>query len=226
DVTIAGGRGVGVGAGSGLEAGGLVELERTVVVDNDGSGVTSSAGDIRLEQSTVSDNARAGVDADDDAFVTQSTVSGNGDEGVDSSDETVVVLSTVHGNGDTGVDGLELVVAQSTVTGNEVNLEANDVFLAGSAIGEATSINCDVLTVDSFGGSLVDDTTCDLPTAEETAGSLGLGPLQANGGRTLTRLPSATSGLLDRIVVAACDDLDPEGFDILGEEVDQRGSSR
>src|SRR5690606_28129492 len=75
----------------------------------------------------------------------------------------------------------------------------------------------------SAGYNFSDDTSCGLTAATDRqgAGDPQLGPLAANGGPTMTRLPAATSPLVDAIPVASC--RDDGASDVT---TDQRGVTR
>jgi hypothetical protein len=180
-------------------------LVRTTVAGNtageDGGGVHGVTA-VELDRSTVSGNQAGGIGG-----------------GVAASFEVVVESSTVTSNhaqrgGGIAVDDpmaqpgtVQVELRHATVAANKAatadDLVAADVTARASALGSPAVLggDCAVGVVGSLGGNVSTDPGCFLrgPT-DRLVGSLGLGDLADNGGSTLTRLPDATSPLVDSLL--------------------------
>jgi len=179
--------------------------------------------------------------ARDDLYVTNSTIARNNAEGVGGGLFAAGELGLVH----------------STVLDNAApvagSLAAGDGFMSfGSIIGPAntgslggqvppTAINCRVGAVESAGFNSTSDHSCGLAGSSdvEDAPDPELAALADNGGAGETRMPAATSPLIDAIPIEACHPT-PFGYSLEGEqhlaafaldplaivETDQRGAVR
>lgn len=149
-----------------------------------------------------------------------------------------LVNSTVHDNSATTAGGgffvgpTELLdLLHTTVTDNDApagsNLAANGpVTIAASIIADGSGSSCQLIpgqpvivvpNIVSLGVNWFDDSTC-APAGSDLVDAGGdplLGPLDDNGGPTLTRLPAAESGAAGLVPIANC--VEPS---------DQRGVSR
>ncbi|KAA1421813.1 hypothetical protein F0U44_05965 [Nocardioides humilatus] len=207
-------------------------------------------GEIRIIDSTFSDNHATvnggAIDANwTPLYVVRSTFTGNSAHrgGAINADHVTVVDSTFSGNsGDYGGafyfwgDHALSSIVGSTISGNHSELGATvhtdgaTVTLAGNIIADNTSDNrypsCKTIysgTFVSAGYNLTDEDSavCALTHGtDRTNTSPGLGPLQDNGGPTLTMLPSGAGA--ERVI--------PTGTTLHGVDVcdgpDQRGRLR
>jgi hypothetical protein len=211
--------------------------------NNEGIG---NAGDLTLIESTVRDNAAGGIGNGGEGVLTMisSTVFCNARDGIRQSGRLLTMRnSTVSQNGGVGIheDGSgSLTIENSTVLDECAIAVAppgvarlKNTLIAGactSAVsGEAPPDSCDQLGVNaaSLGHNLespgnicgFDEAKGDL--FDVTAGQLALGPLQDNGGPTMTHALGAGSVAIDVIPDADC--VDAEGAPLT---TDQRGEPR
>ena len=199
---------------------GTLVLTGTVVSDSEGVGIRSDSA-LTLIASTISGNAQDGVinDAQGAATLTNSTVSGNG---VDASDDDCGVLN----NGGT------VTLTNCTLSGNAGeavcnggNANEGTAILMGTIVdGECATASGATTTsngynVETSGG------TCgfDQPTDQVnvSADDLKLGPLQDNGGPTMTHALLTGSVAIDKIPGEGCVDAEGEAL-----TTDQRGVTR
>ncbi len=209
-----------------------VNVERTAVFGNTNSGpggalaitITELTNDapvaqILVNRSTLSGNTASGgtgrgggvYAATGDVRVNNSTIVGN-DAAVDGG-AVLTVTGDVH-------------LQHATMVENSAPLGANiasgaDLHAFGSivAAGGGAGDDCEVAgSTMSTGYNVGGDASCGLagPGDANSAGDPGLGPLQDNGGPTLTRAPLAGSSSLGRVPAAACTVL----------TIDQRGTTR
>ena len=191
---------------------------------DDRGGAISGEADVTVIDSTIARNAAVahvggGVWARDDLYVTNSTISHNYAEGVGGGLFAAGELGLVHS---TVIDNAGSVAA---------NLSAGDGLMSfGSIIGPAnitpqggqvqpTAINCRVGAVASAGYNFVSDHSCGLraSTDLEDAPDPQLAPLADNGGAGETRMPDATSPVVDAIPIEACHP-SPFGYSFEGEQ--------
>jgi len=177
-------------------------------------------GDITIVGSTLSGNTAEA--SDDDG-------SGGNGGAIASNAALTVINSTVTSNVASGASsttgglasGGDLILAYSTVVGNSAAEAANLQTLSADPDFGVDLVVASVIS-DPLGGGdncgagsdagasagymYADDASCNLdgPGDQQDAADPLLGPPAANGGPTLTRLPSAASPLLDAIPLAFC----------------------
>jgi hypothetical protein len=201
--------------GGGLFAGGTarVIVRRTTLAGNraaDGAGlVVSGTADVTVVESTVTDNEAStagGLRQIGGALrVEQSTVSGN--------------RATVGAGGGIDVVAGDLTLLWSTVTANTAAVAGGGLRVSGSATVGSSIVGGNAPADCGGGGTLVSrghnlqgDGTCDLgASTDQTSAALGLGPLAANGGLTLTHALLPGSPALDAGSEVACPALDQRG---------------
>jgi hypothetical protein len=150
-------------------------------------------GTTSLDRVTLARNAKSGIQASGPFTMTRSTSSDNGDFAVGVRGTTpypaTITASTLVG---AAGGGLTLFVDSERPT--------TIVATAITNAGPAEALCANPLVAASY--SRMTDATCLAPGAGNVVvASLGLGPLAANGGSTATRLPGATSPLLDAVPV-------------------------
>ena len=191
---------------------------------DDRGGAISGEADVSVIGSTIARNAAVahvggGVWARDDLYVTNSTIARNSAEGVGGGLFAAGELGLVH----------------STVLDNAApvagSLAAGDGLMSfGSIIGPTntgglggqvppTEINCRVGAVESAGFNFTSDHSCGLggSTDVEDAPDPELAALADNGGAGETRMPGATSPVIDAIPIEACHPT-PFGYSLEGEQ--------
>lgn len=228
--------------------GGIYSARRLSVTDSVVSGNTAENGggigcvgpaDFTLSNSTVSantaNNRGGGISSTCTTTVSDSAISGNaaasggGIESYDSHAALTMTNSTLSGNVGGGIRKLSssVTLIHNTIFGNDGFVISNSgsgmVLRNNLIVGE-----CDLGFSDpSSGGGNIESpgNTCELTDpsdeANVTAEQLDLGPLQDNGGRTLTHLPGPGSVAVDVIPQAAC--IDADGAPLT---TDQRGVAR
>jgi len=222
DATITGGT-LAMGIGGGIEADtDDVTLVRSTVTGNSGPiGGGVAAIRVTAVASTVADNTAGstggGIWADQVADLTNSTVAGN-TAGTGGGGITVV---------NTSVNLLHATVAGNTApVGANIELQAgsDDLSSFASVIAEPTGgSDCAIdpgATTISHGYNVSSDTSCGfggVPGDVDGGFDVELGPLAANGGPTPTRVPLASSFLIDLV---EC------GYGPVDVTVDQRGVVR
>lgn len=182
---------------------------------------------LTISHSSVSDNAAGGsgggIFSDLGATllsITHSTVSGNtaGNQGggIKNYAPLVIVNSTISGNsalqdgGGIDHDGESLTLSWSTVTGNDAfegagiynhDQYATSIVSASIVANNEASVesNC-VGTIGDGGGNLFWPASD--PSCGASFGDPALGPLQDNGGPTLTHVPGPVSAAIDATVCA------------------------
>jgi CSLREA domain-containing protein len=225
DLTIRGGRNDGTASGGGVWNLGHLVLERVHVFDNEGAyggGIFSiPRTHLVVRDSLVSGNRSGeggGMRVDSGAEIINSTITGNSLFEVDQTRRPNEFSG--YGGGIDHKGGADLVIVNSTITGNAAlkgggglnstfsytpadglpvlgRVVLRNSVIAGnrSAAGSAECRNVQT-EIFSAGGVLDGDGSCgttgptDLPKRRA-----GLGPLRDNGGQTDTQLPSATSPL-------------------------------
>jgi predicted outer membrane repeat protein len=230
-VTVTGGQGNGGGA---LNSAADVDVQRSVLTGNRSSGeggAIQTQGDatVNLNQSAVTNNTAVGsggaIAAQGAVTVTQSTLadntSGNNGGAIRAYGGAVLTNSTLSGNlasGDGGAidtnHSLTLtyatVVSNSSTNGANLSMGDNQLLSFGSVVALPVSgTNCiDVSSTTSTGYNFDDDGTCGFGAGpgdrSDFAGALQLAPLAANDGLGQTRLPAATSPLVDHIPLSSC----------------------
>jgi hypothetical protein len=212
--------------------GGTVTLTDSTVSGNTINGIWNSDGTVTLTDSVVSENSIGIWSRRRTVTLTDSTVSENG-IGIVNEDGTVTLAnSTVSGNADAGIvngilnfDGT-LTLTNSTVSGNAgpgIWNSDGTVTLANTLVDD----DCFGLDEAVSGGYNIESPgdTCGFDQGtdkfEVSADDLKLGPLQDNGGPTMTHALGAGSVAIDQIPAVDC--VDAEGEPLT---TDQRGEPR
>ena len=210
-----------------------------------GGGIAADTADITLIRSTVTDNESsigAGLGAIR-ATLVDSTVWGNVasstgggvwvDQTLDATNSTITGNSAGTGGGGIVVVNTSITLLYVTVVGNTAPLGANVQAQSGSdALVSFASViagplgggtDCDIddgAVTTSQGYNFDSDGSCGFgagPGDISSGGDPVVGPLGANGGSTLTRVPQADSPLIDKVDCTAAPELVP---------ADQRGVPR
>jgi len=229
--------------GGDLSSAGAVLLTSSSVTGGQAvnGGGAAASGAIFLFDSTLSGNVASGAGgglrttpaapADAPALLFRSTLSGNtagSGAGASLSGFTLAANATVSGNAGGGLElGHPAQLSFVTVTGNStqpgVRTTSARTTLDSSLVGANAGLDCVVAggSLAAQGANLDTDGTCLSAAGSHftNVATLGLGPLAANGGPTLTHLPRATSPALD----AALDSKTIAGALLL---TDQRGVKR
>jgi hypothetical protein len=227
-LTVTGGNSVGGSSGGGINAVGDVTVMDSTIANNHtdfiGGGLLTPGGNVTLTNSAVTGNTAAlGAGGLSGGIVTivRSLVANNTSAilggGIDVS-TAIIVNSTISNN--TGGQGggidsnLPITLAYATVVDNTAPSGAN-IFVSGNPSSSFASVialphgsvNCALGgTTNTLGYNFSDDSSCGFngATDKQSAGDPMLGLLAANGGPTLTRLPSPASPLIDAIPNASC----------------------
>jgi predicted outer membrane repeat protein len=229
--------------GGGIWNHGTLTLTNSTVSGNtagDRGGGIWNDGTLTLTDSTVSGNTAAqggGIFAGGRGTLTNSTVSGNsaqsGGGGIYNDSRLTLISSTVSGNSAQSGGGIyehgTLTLISSTVSGNSAQSGGGILNFAGTlTLTDALVDNDCVLpaSIVSGGGNLESPgDTCGLDQSSDqvnvTAEQLKLGPLQDNGGPTMTHALGAGSVAIDQIPEADCVDADGQPL-----TTDQRGEPR
>lgn len=202
DLTVTGGNDApGLGGGI-LFQNGVLELQRSAVLDNNaigsGGGINADFATITLTDSTIAGNSAAntgGVHTNGAMNVYNSTItdnsSFNNNGGIYATSSLTLVYATVVDN--TGPGGANLFVDGGDLTTNSS--------IIARPLGGGT--NCDLTGVTSSGGyNYSDDQSCSLSgTGDvENGGDPQLGALGDNGGPTPTMLPAQGSPVIDMVL--------------------------
>jgi len=208
------------GRGGGIANSGTLTLINSTVSGNaavsKGSGIYNaetfwSSGTLTLTNSTVSENAGDGIWSQGGTLtLTNSTVSGNANDGISNLGTLTLTNTTVSGNAGDGV-----------YNGGFATFEVMNSLIEGGCyrgVGSSLSLH--------RGGNIESPgNTCGLSDPSDqvnvTPGQLNLGPLQDNGGPTLTHAPLPGSFAIDVIAVEDC--VDADRMPLL---TDQRGVTR
>lgn len=232
--------------GSGIRALGRLELFGTQVVENlGGIAVRSLKGPLRIDRSSISDNAAAGLRFDGTAKLASCSVSDNGGPGIfsDASKSFTIERCTISGNQGVDGGGLKLVgrsgilrtntisgnvatqgggiysrlakvkAESNTITGNTATAEGGGIYcVPADPASRCPSFEASILannvapsgpecaggSFQSKGYNVIENTSgCDLE--DDLGDQIGidpmLGPLQDNGGPTLTHalLPGSSA---------------------------------
>jgi hypothetical protein len=171
-----------------------VNLSPSGTVNSGGGGIFSGGGPVSMVNSTLSDNSLS--------------VSGGGQ----SSDGGGALLN--YGNA---------TFTNDTIAGNSANVRGGGLFVTGGptqtlknttvALNTASpGTNCSGSMFMSTGNNIEDANTCNLTAGSDQKNTNPLiGPLQNNGGPTLTRAPLAGSPAIDHGDNAACPPTDQRG---------------
>lgn len=197
-----------------IEWGGL-DVVDSVFRGNGSCGIRGWDSWLSVRDSTFVDNSYCGLMSGDDggvATVVNSTFSNNGDAGFDivgGGQATVTVAnSTLAANGGSNVGGIlagyesTVRVINSTLYGVPVinQLPEGAIVLSNTIVaGSSTGVNCTGPITDGGGNLSYPDATCPGINADPL-----LGPLQDNGGSTLTMAPLPGSPAIDGGVDATC----------------------
>ncbi len=242
-LTIANGNAQG-GNGGGIDNSGTLTLTNVVVSGNSASqgGGIASTGALGLVASTVQGNhatsSGGGIYQSSSGAtsmnISGSTISGNTSQadggGIYTSTPTAAVIgnSTIYGNSAVTSGGgisnqYELTLVNDTFAGNTAGPNSGPDILNQFVLTSTNTIyadGCDFAPAGAFfGGNNLDaGTSCGFALADSNA-QLNLGPLQDNGGPTLTVLPGPGSAAIDAGSDGTCS-LAPVN------DLDQRGVSR
>lgn len=213
---------------AGFDGGGLLNFESLTLIDStvadnaagqSGGGIANEAGTLELTSSTLSGNSAASAGG---GLLNPSGAAAG------------LVNVTVSGNtADTGggiYTGGELLLTSTTIARNSAST-ASAIYVPGTPDASSRSIantliegDCTGSPFDSGGHNIESPgDTCgfDQDTDQPAQGPLSLGPLQDNGGPTMTHELPANSIAIDQIPEADC--LDGAGEPLA---VDQRGEVR
>ena len=185
---------------------GTLTLRSTTVSDNQGGAILNNGGELTLTSSTVSRNVKDGIiNAAGTATLTNCTVSGNGlsdveDFGIGNYGVMTLTNCTVSGH-DAGPDEGIVNIGALTMT---------NTIVEGDCEGEIMSSG---YNIESPGDTCGFDQQTD--QANVSADDLKLGPLQDNGGGTMTHALGAGSVAIDHIPAVDCE-----------VDQDQRGAER
>ncbi len=211
--TISGNQSTGIGAVGGAIAfydaagTGRLQISRSTISGNSttgrwshGGGIYTSFSNVILSQTTLSGNSVSGTEAEGGGLF----VSGFSNE-TNTGTQTIISQSTVTLNksvksGGGGIrGGNELLIRNSIVAGNTDNAVASDVLpsqfgmqTAFSLIGRSEGTTLTPSTVPDANGNLIGGITA------ATALNPKLGPLQINGGLTMTHALQSGSPAIDR----------------------------
>jgi len=195
----------------GIEEGASVEL-RGMTVRHGGINAIDNRGTLRLEDCLVTQAGARGVDSVGVLTLIRSTVADNQEEGVLSEGPTLIINSTVSGNrrgiefGPLRVEG-PVVVTSTTVARNSeaaiVTPLASQVTLSNSLVEGACVIEGELVSSGDNIESPGD--TCGFVNHSVAAEDLALGPLQENGGPTMTHALGAGSVAIDQIPGDSCE---------------------
>ncbi len=181
-----------------------VSLLNVVVGENTDDGVETTSGNVELLSAWAAGNLSDGiVTTSGNVTVTRSTVSNNGDDGVETATGNIITTnSTISTNTSDGlvVEDANITVNWSTVALNESEgvqaTESGLIVFHGALIANNTEADCSP-TVEASDNSMDTDGTCDLSGGEVSNGTANLGPLQNNGGPTLTHALLTGSDAID-----------------------------
>jgi hypothetical protein len=181
-------------------------IYNTTLTAGDG---TRTAGTVTLMNSTVSGNVSTGAN-------------GGGGGGIYNGGTVTLMNSTVSGNVSTGANGggisnasrAELTLTSSTVSGNGIHNDGTATLMMSLVDGDCLdAITSHGYNIESPGNTCGFDQATD--QVDVSAVELNLGPLQDNGGPTMTHALAAGSVAIDWIPEADC-----------GATTDQRGEPR
>jgi hypothetical protein len=188
-LTITGGAEVNFGFGGGITNSGVLIINKSVISNNEASfgGGIDNEGIITILNSTISGNKAiasfAGIRNVGEATIINSTISGNQADfyagGIFNSNVMSIANSTIANN--------------SALNGGGIfSFGGADIFLNNTII--ANSIGGDCVNINALGtNNLVKDGSCNA----SLSGDPLLGPLQNNGGGTLTHALLSGSGAID-----------------------------
>ena len=200
---------------------GTLTITESSLTENSGGNIVASYGHLTIVRSTIADNEGLGVWVVNEGpvLIEGSTISGNL-WGISSctTRPTEVINSTVSGNNDRDVQG-DVTVINSTIVGR-VSVDDRSGCETGPVLrGTVIQGTCDVavtsgdFNIESPGNTCAFDGPGDQPSVSTE--ELNLGPLQDNGGPTMTHalLPG---GIAIDVIPA----------DMCGADEDQRGEPR
>jgi hypothetical protein len=201
-----------VGGGA-IHNGGTMTLVSSAVIENGGFIALRNDGTMTLMRTTVSRNSSGGIGSTGSLIVIDSTVSDNaGAEAgiVVDGDEASLVLanSTVSGNG-LGISNsaASLTLLNSTISGGVGQPSADGMLTATGSVIVGTCVDNIVISggynIESPGNTCGFDQTGDLVNITE--GQLDIGPLEDNGGPTMTHALGAGSVAIDHIPAVDCE---------------------
>jgi predicted outer membrane repeat protein len=188
-------------AGTGMPGNALAE----------GGGIFSYSGNARVENSTFADNRVASTTSTGNATANPTSTASGGGVNLGGAARMSFLFATITGNraesivlGASGVRSAGGGGVAAAAAGGPTAILTGTVFLGNSVISTTTTIgSCSGPPAElaSGGFNVADDATCDLSAGTDkpnrTSAAINLGPLQNNGGFSLTRSPLAGSILID-----------------------------
>ena len=223
--TVSANSGIGIFSQGSVGPEATVALTNSTVSDNVGQGIYSNdGGSVTLTNSSVSGNS-AGISLDDvSGSLTNSTISSNSGAGILNGDVVTLTNSTISGNGGGGILNSGVVtLTNSTVAGNSgVGIFGGATLTSSIVANTLDGANCsnNGEPIIDGGYNLDSGGTCGLVLPTDKSGvNPQLGPLQDNGGPTVTMALAPRSPAIDAI---------PPGTNGCGTTVttDQRGVPR
>ena len=196
---------VGNATGDGVHAAASnISLLNVVVGENTDDGVETTSGNVELVSGWATANLSDGiVTTSGNVTVTRSTISNNGDDGVQTTTGNIITTnSTISTNTSDGlvVEDANITVNWSTVALNGAEgvqaTESGLLVFHGALIANNADADCSP-TVEASDNSMDTDGSCDLSGGEVSNGTANLGPLQNNGGTTLTHALLTGSDAID-----------------------------
>ena len=195
-----------------VEDGVRLTLERTLVSNNERSGIEHTGELLTIHHSAIVDNALAGIEADslaaDPGMVIEifhTVISGNSARGMEIEEKEVTISnSTISNNSTSGNGGgiyaedlSRLTIINSTIVQNSA-VSGGGIYNSGGYAGEGTIINSiiseniggnciNVVAAYSTGNNIEDSDDCNFTAPGDMQNTDPmLGPLQNNGGATTT----------------------------------------
>ena len=202
--------------GGGLQVFDAVIVDSTIsentIIGNGRGGGLSLGGDGTINQSTISGNSIKGTDARGGGIyiqgsltLDQSTISSNSTSGINafgagiftSFDQLTINQSTIVFNtAESGAGGISVNSFNNTIISNSI-LSANTGPEGNFYSFPSTNPSNVTATNSLFGDAIAEIGTPPVTSGNKITNTPGLGPLQDNGGPTLTHLPSTNSRALD-----------------------------
>jgi hypothetical protein len=230
DCTVSGNRAGGSGDGGGLataNAGGVVTLTNTTISGNSaqtGGGIQNGGGTLELINSTVSGNRAliygGGIHTYGPLTVRNSTVSGNtagSDGGGVSNQGTLVTLTNSTISGNTATSGSAIRNHKNWSIASSVVAVSGSVVDGDCVTEEGATTVSNGYNIESPGNTCGFDQQGDQVNVPDPM----LGPLQNNGGPTMTHALGEGSVAIDQIPAVDCVDADGQPL-----TTDQRGFPR
>ena len=201
---------------------GDMTINNTVISDNESDGIKSyEGGHLVINNSTIKDNEESGIEIghnSGDVDINNSTISGNAGAGggggiscsslnsqVTINNSTLSNNSAVNYGGGIEINGGNMVINNSTIYSNSSMFGSGIYRWSGSSTLTVTSSiiadnnNEDCYgQINSIGNNIASDASCNFSSSGDMNNTNPLlGPLQDNGGPTLTHLPRTGSPAID-----------------------------